>query len=197
VIFGMVYGGGGLAERLTARKFPFPVVYGPEQHDRDAFDTTIVFQRDESVNDTIGSPQGQQRNPRKHYTRKLAVVATIYAKSTEPNAMIGDHEWLCEQLVDAVTVALDEWCSEAKAGEPEYGEMRYLRREEMGKLETWPGRAYVVRFKIGRGVMARDYLGAAQPQGTMSGFSNTTQVHRTAAPAGELPATGCQTPPTP
>ncbi len=190
----MVYGTGGIVERLSARKFPFPVVYGPEQHDRDSFDTTIVFERDEKQNDTLGTAQGFQRNPRKHYTRKLAVVATVYAKATVANAMIGDHEFLCEQLVDAVTVAIDEWCSEAKAGEPEYGEMRYLRRDEMGKLETWPGRAYVVRFKIGRGVMARDYLGAAQPQGTMAGFRNTTEVHRTAAPAGEDPAIGCETP---
>lgn len=191
----MVYATGGIAERLAARKFPFPIVYGPEQHERESFDTTIVFQRDDRNSDTIGSAQGTQRNPRKHYTRKLGVTVTVYAKSTVEHAHTGDHELLCEQLVDALNVAIDEWCAEARAGEPEYAEMRYLRRDELPEaLQTWPGRAYVLRFKIGRGVMARDYLGAAQPQGSMAGFKNTTKVSRAAAPEGEEPAIGCETP---
>lgn len=191
MIFEMVYGEGGIGERWVARKFPFPIVYGPELHKRGSFDTTVVFQRDESQNDTIGSPQGFQRNPRKHYTRKLAVEVRIYAKSSLPDAMIGDHERLCEQLVDALCVLLDEWCTEAKAGEPEFSEARYLRAAELEEeFQSWPGRVYVLRFRVGRGVTARDYLGEAQPQGTMTGFQNTTQIRRFAAP--DDPAeTGC------
>jgi hypothetical protein len=195
VIFEMVYASGGIAERLDARKYPFPVLYGPEQHKRDSFDTSIVIERDEKNSDTFGAPQGFVRNPRKAYTRKLAVLATIYAKSSLPQAMIGEHERLAEQLVDALAVAIDEWCSEAKAGEPEYTESRYLRRDELGDLETWPGRVYVLRFKIGRGVMARNYLGEGEPTGSLASKSqikNRTDVRRVAAPDGELPETGCE-----
>lgn len=195
MIFEMVYGTGGLRERLETRKFPFPVLYGPEQHKRESFDTTIVLERDEANNDTFGPAQGFVRNPRKHYTRKLAVLATIYAKSSLPQAMVGDHERLAEQLVDALSVSIDEWCSEAKAGEPEFTESRYLRRDELGELETWPGRVYVLRFKIGRGVMARNYLGEGEPTASLadkSQIKNRTDVSRAAAPAGELPVTGCE-----
>jgi hypothetical protein len=179
-----------IAGMLAAQKFPFEVRYLPERTMiEQTAPTQIHFSRCRLASDMIGSPSGQQRNPRKLYTRKLAVDVLVFASSTHPGAMIQEHEDLCDQIVDALTCRIDEWCTGARAGEPEYVEMRYLTVEELQGLEGWPGVVYLLRFRIGRGVTVRTFLGEAKPTGSAASFTNTSEV--TLAGSEELPEEAC------
>ncbi len=179
-----------IADMLAAQKFPFEVRYVPERTEiEQTAPTQIHFSRCRLAPDLIGAPQGHQRNPRKSFTRKLAVDVLVYASSTLPGAMIQEHEDLCDQIVDALTCRIDEWCTGARAGEPEFVEMRYLTAEELQALEGWPGVVYLLRFRIGRGVTVRTFLGEGKPTGSAANISNTSEV--TQATADEAPETAC------
>lgn len=192
MIYGMVFGTDGIASRLAAAKFQFPIVYGPEPFERGSFATTIRFARDDAGTDVIEAPPGFKVNPRKHAARYLAAVCEIYAQSNVPGAIVADHEDLAEQIVDAVIVALNRWADEAKTA-IRYGEMRYLRPEDLPvgpAFERWPGRVYRIKFAVGRGVMARDFLGAAKPESALGGFNNRTEARYTGQPDAD-PVIGC------
>lgn len=165
-----------LADMLAARKFPQPVIYGPEWAQRlGGAHAAIVVERDRQGGDRVGPPIGQLRAPRKAASRYLGVVATIYASAQIDGAHIGDHEREAEQLVDALIVSLDEWAAATKAGEIEYTSSRYLAPEEIA-LQGWPGVVYELRFLVGRGVRKLDYLGSGPPTGAPAGVSNQTSV---------------------
>lgn len=179
-----------IGEMLDEQKFPFEVRYVPERTQiEQTAPTQIHFTRCRVAPDLIGAPQGQQRNPRKSYTRKLCVDVLVYASSTLPGAMIQEHEDLCDQLVDALVVRVDEWCTAARAGEPEYVEMRYMGVDELPGLEGWPGVVYLLRFRIGRGVTRKDFLGEGRPTGSPAHVKNTSQVK--VAGTDDLPETAC------
>jgi hypothetical protein len=162
--------------RLTARKFPVRVVYGPERTTREGYAPVIVVERDRTASDTVGPPKGTQRNPRKYMTRTLAVSATIYAQSSLPGAMIQDHERSCEQLVDAFLVSLYEHLAAEQAGTISVSSARYLAASERNDVETWPGVVYVIKFFVPRAVLALDYTGEAKPTAAAPGFVNAVRV---------------------
>jgi len=162
---------------LAERKFPFPFYYVPERAQiAQTAPTQIHFMRSREATDLVGAPQGQQKNPRKVYTRRLAVDVIVYAAATDPGAMLQEHEGLCDQIVDALVCAIDTWCTHGKAGEPEYLEMRYLSAAELGGLEAWPGVVYLLRFRIGRGVTAKTYLGEAKPTAAIQNIDTSYTV---------------------
>lgn len=178
-----------IAAALAARKYPYPVLYGPERVQRHGYAQAIVFERDRTQNDTIGAPNGRQQNPQKQYTRGLACVATVYAASSLAGAHVGDHERECEAVVDGVVTALNDWVTEARSGVDFVGGT-YLDAKTRDGVEQWPGVAYELRFRILRGVFRRDYDGAAQPTGTVAGVARTTLVSYTGR-EGDPAATGC------
>lgn len=200
MIYEMVMGQDGIRDILAARKFPFPVMYGPEESEREIFDTAIIFRRDDSTSDAWGPARGIQQNPRRLASRFLAAECRIYAKSSLPNATIGDHEALTEQLVDGVTTAIEQWTSaaQAKVDGLQMGEMRYLRSDELpahgherDRRLAWAGRVYHIRFLIGRSVNVVTYLGEARPTGTITGVRNRTEARLEGASDSDPPTIGC------
>lgn len=182
---------------LRGRLWPVRVFYGPERPKRAGFDHAIVFERDRERSDAIEPSMGVQRNARRVRMRSVAMKATIYACSNLAGARPHEHEDVCDRLVDALIFALVEWCTSARGGELPISEARYLRPEEMGGGERWPGVAYMLRFSVARSVEGVNYKGEARPTATVEGFKNTTHVRPTVAypvPEGEEPPepeTGC------
>jgi hypothetical protein len=166
------------------------VYYGPEHTSHGDFTPIVVIERDHTRVDSVDAPLGAQRNPRKHAVRRLSVEVRVYARSTLGGAQLGDHERECEALVDAVITTLDEWVTEAKAGEVAYRDTRYLSSEDRADVETWPGVVYMLSLTIGRGVFKKDYDGSALPTGQPGGLKSTTSVRYTGQQESP-PETGC------
>jgi hypothetical protein len=113
----------------------------------------------------------------------------VFAKSGIPGARTNDHESECEQIVDALIVALSEWFVECKTGlpMPDFAEARYMHPTEFEGMtaEAWPGVGYILAFRVPRSVDARDYLSAARPTGsavTVGGYVEILQTGATGDP---------------
>ena len=169
----------GVASLLNARGFPIPVTYGRERVERGSPSLRIVVERDRENSDAILPVQGMRRNPPKVAVRMLASKATIWAKSELRGATQGEHEDLCEQIVDAVIAAVDDWIGSNHNVKPTFTEARYESPEAAGAPEgTWPGVVYVLRWAIPHEVTTRDYVGAGLPEGTVAA-TTTTQIRIT------------------
>ena len=172
-----------VGDSLKARKYPFRVLYAPGERFAHAnIDPVIIFERDNETSETVESPKGQQANAPKRATRRVPVRVRIYARANNQGARIVDHEELGDYLVDAVITALSEWSVVQKGGEIVYGEMAYFTPDELAadslKPEGYKGLVYGMRFTIGRGVMARDYLKQARPTAVLTGTGSTVEVRR-------------------
>jgi hypothetical protein len=178
-----------IEERLRVRKFPLKVHYGPEAVSREYHDPTIVMLRDLDADDTLRAPAGQQRNPRKFAVRELAALALVYAKSSLDGAHRGDHERLCEKLIDGLTTELEAWATEAKCDVLTLTGGRYVNPAEL-ELEKWNGVVYALRFRVPRGVSALTYEGEARPTGAATAVQNQTQARMIGA-EDEAPEIGC------
>lgn len=173
----------GLQAKFTKRKFPTAFVYGPPRFVIDtAQDHWLVIERDrDGAADQLKPANGAQQNPRRLANRELAAKATIYARSNVDGARINEHEAECEQIVDAFVTAFSEWGVEnilqlGGVG-PHLQEMRYLKSAEFHpEAESWPGVAYVVRFRVSRGVFVRDYENQAQLTGIPAAVENVIEV---------------------
>jgi hypothetical protein len=180
-----------LQDMLRARKYPVTVEYGPERTLRDGYpENVILIERDRESGDSVETAHGSQRNPRKMRTRKLGAIATIWARSNLPGARIGDHERACEGLVDALIISLEEWGTEARAGDIPITSARYATAADHNDVETWPGVVYLLRFQVPRGMLRRDYTGEARPESPFTGVSNQTRARLTGA-EDEDPEIGC------
>ena len=174
-----------LQAAFTARKFPTIFSYGTLRFSVDTFcDHLVIIERDRDGNaDNMAPVNGTQQNPRRMANRSLAAKATIYAQSRLDGARPEEHEAECEQIVDGLITSLADWgtANLARLGGigPSLGEMRYLKPSEFHpEAETWPGVVYVLRFRVNRSVIVRDYEGAARPTGTAAHVGNTIEVRR-------------------
>jgi hypothetical protein len=183
-------------DRLVARHFPTPIVYGPERTERQAYHHThVVFMRDREAPETLGPPLGSKSNPRRMATRDHTAVAMIYARSSLEGAAVQDHEGECDQIVDALVVAITEWASQNKAVGTVISEARYLFPTDHEDVDAWkPGVVYRLRFRVPRGVYALTFEQAARPEQALGGFQNSTQVRQTGASLALDPDTGCGAP---
>lgn len=188
----MIYGAmNAIQAKFLKRKFPTIFEYGPR---RTAVETTydhfVVVERDRDATDQLASVNGVNENPRRVCNRQLAVKATIYAQSRLGGARVNEHEFECEQIVDAFVVALQEWGGEARARlggvAPTVSELRYLKASEFLGGEQWPGVAYMIRFRVARGVYARDYEGQGNPVGLVSHVANEVNVRESDADDPEI-----------
>jgi hypothetical protein len=178
---------------LAAKKYPVKVRFGPERVMRDKYREghAIVIEHDPDAGDRLLAPPGAKHHSRMLRARVLGAKATIYARSSLPNAHRGDHERECEKIVDALTCAMYKWGAEAKVGDLPVSKMGFLAAPPDGP-EVWPGVVYEIRFGVPRGVYDRDYVGeqnagAAGPTGAATAVGNTT----VATVPGVAPATGC------
>lgn len=173
-----------VAALLADRKFPLPVEYGPERTVRAFPQSVIVIDRDRDASETISAAHGTGRNPKKVLARYLPCRALVWAASTEDGARVNEHEHECDRYVDGLLAALDDWATEAKA-EINFTSARFAKPTDAGvelaaEIEAWPGVVYLVTFTVGRGVYARKYTGAGQPEGTVAGAGvhGTVNVYR-------------------
>src|SRR6478736_1854534 len=99
--------------KFTAQNFPTKFEYGPRRYAVEAFhDHLVICERDRDAADQLGAANGQQTNPRRYCNVALATKFTIYARCNLPDARINEHEQECEQIRDALIVALQEWGAE-------------------------------------------------------------------------------------
>lgn len=176
----MIYGlSKDVAAKLKARKFPVVVLYGPERVTRERYQRAIVFQRDRKASDVVRATPGQHTNARRMRVRELCAQITLFVQSSLPGARVNDHEDVCEKLVDALIIALEEWGTEAKAGDLPITDARYAFAADHPDIEAWcanGGVAYVIKFRVPRGVAALTYSGEARPEGTAVNVGNVVQV---------------------
>ncbi len=177
---------------LVGRKFPYPVIYGPEQITREGYDPAIVVERDDTASDLFSPPRGAHTNPRGRHTRDMAVRATIYARSESDGAHRGDHERECEAILDGFTTALYEWASATRHAPITFSEARYVAPAgELG--ESAPGVKYILKFHVPRGVVALTFTGEGRPKQKLGGFQNRTETRLAGADVDEDadPELGC------
>jgi hypothetical protein len=102
---------------LKARKYPHPVIRGPELRARDGNDMAIVFERDIEAGDAIVAPMGaKQISPHVEapFNRMVSGVVTVYARSPLSGATPGDHEDEVDRVCDGVLCAMYRACKTAK-----------------------------------------------------------------------------------
>lgn len=144
-----------IAETLASRGLPVAVDYGPDRLTRDLYaPSRIVIERDRTRGDSVEGPMGSSANPRRRRTRQLGVTATIYTSSPVSGARLCEHERECDDIVDALIVAIDEWATAARSS-VSYGGGRYLTPDEVSGAERGAGVAYELSLQISRGVYAR------------------------------------------
>jgi hypothetical protein len=158
---------------------------------RNPTDPLIVFERDTKP-DAIDPTRSPGVNPKIRAVRQLSATVTIYARSSLAGARVPDHQRECEQIADALIVALYEWGATTKAGAIPFVEARYLVPDEYAhEFRSWPGVVYMIAFRVPRGVYALTYQGEARPEAAPVGVSNQTQVRLAGADPETPPATGC------
>lgn len=181
---------------LKARRYPVKVIYGPERLTRgpQAGQATIIFERARDTGDKVTFVKGAQGpNPKMVRARLLGVIVTVYASSGAAGAKTHEHEHACDQIVDALIVAIDEWFVEGRTGQLcEYSVSRMMNASEFesDEMRAWPGCVYQLRFDLPRGVRALVYTppkdhapgtlpGEAQPTATIARFGGgEARVHR-------------------
>jgi hypothetical protein len=170
---------------LHDRNFPVECQYEPStivpglSPDR----TIITFARDGV--DSFASLQGRDG---KILVRAVSVTARVFAASSVVSADRQDHERECEAIVDALLVAIHDWCAAPNAdgksaGPPKIGAMRYLKAADLGLPADAPtgGVAYQIEFAVNRGVRRVNYAGQNAQTIDFAGATNEVDV-RTADP---------------
>jgi hypothetical protein len=185
-----------IADDMDRRKFPITFAYGPLRQAHALGSYVLVIERDRDATDTIEPTTGVKTNPRRVANRGLGVKASIFVRSPLPGATIAEHEFDCEQMVDAlIDAVLTSGRTATGAAWVEFGEARYMKPAELDHLdgvETWPGVAYLLKWRIPRGVTRADFKGAGLPTGAATATSNVIRVSRNASagPPEEFPIGG-------
>lgn len=169
-----------VGENLRRRKYPHPVVYGPERVGRGGFDLAIVFERDREAGDAITAPAGaKDRNPEVRYNRHVAGRVTVFTRSSKSGATTLDHEDDCDAVCDGVLTAMYSILKERRLPFA-IVESRMLTREDLrAEYDTGddrsgfrsadaPGCAARIRFAVGTAVRDVTYPGAAQLTGVVA-----------------------------
>ncbi len=189
----------GVAELLALQRYPAVVTYGPDVTPQPSFYPTglIQIERDSDASDALEAPQGSRQLPQYKALRLVAARATLYIQETLEGARREDHEDLCEAYVDALLVAISDWCSKNERGSNAFrlGTMRYLKAEEQNNEQVWPGVAYRIQFTINRPVMKVSFDGLARQVFPMTGdrriVANRTEVRYAVEDPAAEPDTNC------
>lgn len=175
--------------RLRSKKFPVHVTYERSELIQAGIqDQRVTMMRDTDQGDSFAAPIGAHQNPRKRADRQVGGRALLWVRSSLPGAMIGDHERLCDTLVDATFCALLEAARVVcRVGSLTVGECKYLSPKELVDLgvaasvtDSWSGVVYSMRFKAPRGVYDVDYAGNGLPETTLNGITGEVRIRRNA-----------------
>jgi hypothetical protein len=159
---------------LHTRKWPVLVEYGKRTQRVGRYSMIVVLSRDHEAGDTVSTVLGFQHNPRKAFTRGIGVRADVYVRSSLAGARLCEHEHDCDDLVDALLTALDQWTTAARAGQVEIVEARYLSPDEHDGSDCGAGVVYRLRFRVQRGVTTEDYGGAARETAILAEVGNAS-----------------------
>ena len=180
-----------VAADLARRRFPHPVIAGPERFPRDGFRAAIIFARDPDAVDAIVAPAGANGiNPEVPFNVRTAVRCLMFSRSPKPGATAHDHEVEIDAVRDGVLAALKRAVAAGPKGAWQVTESRLLSRDELrvladvgesddksGKRSAdWPGRACRLRFWIQLAVRDITYPGAARPEGEIFDVVNTVET---------------------
>lgn len=160
---------------LQSRGYPVHMVYGSAFAETEKYPYMVRFERDREGQDTVGAPRGAQKNPRKLATRTLAGLVTMWARSSERNAHVGEHEAEAEKLVDAVIAAMLDWKTEGRVT-LQFGAGSYQKSSDREDTVVWPGVRYEQKFTVTRGLLVRNYAGAARPETPVLDVAQSTLV---------------------
>jgi len=188
-----------LAQDVTAglveRGFPVDAHYGTQVLKSGAMGLRVAFGRDTRGGDLVEAVIGAQRNPKGIWSRQLGVIVVLHVASGLASAMLPEHEHECDDLVDGLLTELFTWCSTGKALVPVIVESAYVAPDEVpliAEVYGMPahpapveGVAYVLRFRISRGVTRRDYDGSAATEVAAGDYSVSTDTERVAIPGGD------------
>lgn len=150
---------------LRARLFPYRVQYGPERAPRTTPSVPgIIIARDTELGDGIGPPIGAKINPECPFTRGVAGVALVYARSPRKGARVDEHEAEADTVADGVLTAMYDICKVAclPLAITEY---RMLGEKDFEGCEAWAGRAVQIRFEVTEHVRRLTYKGEARSTG--------------------------------
>ncbi len=169
---------------LRAKDFPVSVDYSPKPLPRGEHFTGLAIEisRDREASDAISPRPGAWKNPNAVRRRDMAVRCYIWARSSKGGAHIGNHEDVCEALVDAVICGLRSWyLAHVHADLLEFTEARYVgphavEPEYSDPVGSWPGVIYRLKFRVPRAVCDVDYAGEGLPEGSPSATSTTVEA---------------------
>jgi hypothetical protein len=155
---------------LQDRNCPIPVVLdSPEKSKATGYlPERIVIEHDLNASDSFDAPYSQNKNPKSHYTHKVAAKATIYARSPKSGATMFEHRERAGDVLHMVLVALRENVQSTKRfWSPKSGS--FVVPEDLEGSDTHAGAAYELKFEIERPVLAIDWAGDARPETEVGG----------------------------
>ncbi len=170
-----------LAKRVKAsladRLCPIPVVLNPEQTKATGYyPERIIFEHDFSGSDSFDAPRSDHKNPKAHYTRKVAAKATIYARNPHAGSVTFEHRERLETILDMVLVALRENVQATKQfWAPKSG--AFFVPADLTGSDATAGAAYELKFEIDRAVFAVDWAGDARPETEIGGVDGVSVVN--------------------
>lgn len=145
-----------LEANLRALKYPVHVLYEPGRMTREhSRPLLITIERDRSRGDSIGT--GHSRGVVR--SRLLGVTARVFARSSVAGSRVEDHERLCDQVVDALVIAIVDWGTAARAGDIQFSAARYLTPAEYDGAEMGAGLVYQLSFGVSRAMRRVDFDG--------------------------------------
>jgi hypothetical protein len=150
------------------KKFPHPVLYGPERAQR--LGTTamgVVFERDHQAGDEIAGPIGARVSPENPFTHVVSGVATVFAQSSRGGARVQDHECEADRVAHGVICAMFKACKMAHLPFA-LVDYRLVEAKDLNGCETWPGAIAVIRFRVTTLVRDVDYLGDGDLTGVVA-----------------------------
>lgn len=163
-----------LEARLVSRGCPFKVI-DRETTKPTAYRNVIVIEHDDDAGDSFSPPVSQSRNPKRRWMHSPAGKITIYAQSTRAGALEFEHRRLAWQVLDLVTVAMDEVIAERRnRWRPTDG--RFVPIDDLQRSERQGGAKYELRFTIDRAVHVETWSREFLPEGTVTGIRSTTRV---------------------
>lgn len=181
-----------LGAALALKGFPlkgFPVVDGPEPtKTTTGARERIVIEHDDG-GDSFRAVRGEHKNPNLRTIRNIGVKITIYAQATNAGATHWEHRRRAEHVLDLVLVALDKVIYARKNGYT-LTKGRFVQPDDLAASEVIAGAVYELTFTVERGVAEQTWKGEKRPEGSPTGFKNTTNVSLYNGP-GDPPEVGC------
>jgi len=163
------------AERMKARKFPFPVTFGKERTQATAFlPCRVVVDYDTDAAETFEALKLQsnnvgQANPRAPFRCWQTAVARIYARSGVVGARQVDHFAFAVKARNMLVNALEVVTRGGGTGAA--GEIRakmfrltggrWVNPADLADSEVWAGVVYELRFQVDQSVPDVDWFDQA------------------------------------